>query len=142
MMPALASGVLTIAPALSAASAPTTSTRPGYIAPVNVTVNENAPPTVMDLRVVFASVNGLQHSDGLKFAILGNTNPQLVQTTLSDAALRLTYTQGMSGTATITVCATDADGVSVKRTIQVTVLPSSSGGVVSVSPPPPGRLVR
>jgi hypothetical protein len=141
MMPALASGMFAIAPVLSAASPPTPGTKPGCAAPIYVTVFENSPATVIDLSAAYSSVSGLQHGDGLKFSILGNTNPGLVKTSLSEAALTLTYAAGKSGTATITVCATDADGVSVKRTILVTVRPLSPAIVIAVSPPPPGRLV-
>jgi hypothetical protein len=140
-MPALGGGVLAIAPALSAARLLAAGTRPGSCPPICVTVAENSPATVIDLRAAYASVGGLQLSDGLTFSILGNTNPELVTTNLSEAALTLSYAGGKSGTATITVCATDADGVSVKRTLLVTVLPPSPARVVSVSPPPPGRLV-
>jgi hypothetical protein len=137
MMPALGGGVFAIAPALSAASPPTASTRSGFATPICMTVAENSPTTVIDLGAAYASVSGLQQSDGLKFSILGNTNPELVKTNLSEAALALTFAPGKSGTATITLCATDADGVSVKRTLLVTVLPLSRAGVVSVLPPPP-----
>ena len=86
--------------------------KPSGADPIRVTVNENASATVVDLGAAFAAVAGLQHGDGLKFSILGNTNSGLVKPTLSEAALCLTYVRGKSGTATITVCATDADGVS------------------------------
>jgi hypothetical protein len=141
MMPALTGGLLAIHPLLSVASPAAASTRSGSPTPICVTVAENSPATVIDLSAVYASVSGLQHDDGLKFSVLGNTNPGLVKTNLSEATLTLTYAQGKSGTATITVCATDADGVSVKRTILVTVRPLNPAAVVSVSPPPPGRLV-
>jgi hypothetical protein len=141
MMPAVAGGVLAIAPVLSAASPAAATTKSGGATPIYVTVAENSPATIIDLGAAYSTVSGLQHNDGLKFSILGNTNPGLVKASLSDAALTLTYTAGKSGTATITVCATDADGVSVKRTILVTVQPLSLGTVVIVSPPPPGRLV-
>jgi hypothetical protein len=141
MMPALAGGVLAISPVLGAASRPIATTRSGGATPIYVTVTENSAATKIDLNAAYSTVSGLQHSDGLKFSILGNTNPGLVKTSQSDASITLSYTAGKSGTATITVCATDADGVSVKRTILVTVLPLSRTGVVTVSPPPPGRLV-
>jgi hypothetical protein len=135
MMPAMY-GVFAIAPALSAASMPTPSTRSGNTTPISMTVAENSPAIVINLNAAYASVSGLQQSDGMKFSILGNTNPALVQTNLSESALALTYAQGKTGTATITLCATDADGVSVKRTLQVMVLPPGQAGVVSVSSPP------
>jgi hypothetical protein len=86
-------------------------------------------------------VGGLQQADGLKFSVLGNTDSGLVKTTLSEAALTLTYTRGKSGMATITLCATDADGVSVKRALLVTVSPLGPAGAVSGSPLPAGLLV-
>ena len=96
---------------------------PGSSSLLHVTVAENAPATVMDLGSVFSTVPGLQHEDGLQFSVLGNTNAALVRTELSDAALILTYLRGRSGTSTLTVCATDADGVSVQQRILVTVRP-------------------
>jgi hypothetical protein len=89
-----------------------------------VTVNQDSSATVLDLGSAFAAVSGLHHEDGLRMSILGNTNSGLVKTSLSAAALTLTYARGMSGTATITVCATDADGVSVQRTVLVTIRPA------------------
>jgi hypothetical protein len=90
---------------------------------LTVTVTQNSGPTVIDLGPIFAAMSGLQHDDGLQLAMLGNTNPGLVGTDLSRTELTLTYTPGKSGAATITVGATDADGVSVRETLFVTVLP-------------------
>jgi hypothetical protein len=114
-VPALAPGALS--------SLPPAISKPAGGTPIPVTVPANSPETVIDLGAAFGAVSGLQHGDGLKLSILGNTNAGLVSTNLSEAALTLTYAQGESGTATITVCATDADGVSVKQTILVTVRP-------------------
>jgi hypothetical protein len=103
---------------------------------MDVTVQENSPKTVIDLGYVFAQMNGIQHDDGLQLSLLGNTNPALVKTDLSEDELSLTYTPSMCGTATISVGATDADGVSVRENILVTVLPvpsTSTGGSSSVS---------
>jgi hypothetical protein len=105
-----------------------------------VTVAQNTPETVIDMSTVFGAMRGLQQGSGLRFAILGNTNSRLVQTDLSEAALTLTYARGQCGTATITVGATDADGVSVQRDLVVTVSPLSPagtlGGMPSPAPPP------
>jgi hypothetical protein len=68
-------------------------------------------------------MDGLEHDAGLKLSVLGNTNPGLVQAGLSETALTLTYAPGKSGTATVTICATDDDGVSRQVTVTVTVLP-------------------
>jgi hypothetical protein len=97
-----------------------------------VTVAENSPESVIDLGAIFSAQTGIQHDAGLRLTILGNTNSGLVKTDLSEAALTLTYTRGKCGTATITVSATDADGVSVRETILVTVTPptpASTGGI-------------
>jgi hypothetical protein len=107
---------------------------PGVTRPMAVTVAENSPPTVIDLGPVFAAMSALHPGNGLKLSILGNTNSALVRTDLSKAALTLTYAPGRWGTATITVRATDADGVSVQQTLLVTVSPLGSTGPVSVSP--------
>jgi len=90
---------------------------------ITVTVMENSPDTVIDLGAVFGAMPGIHHEDGLQLSMLGNTNSRLVRTDLSDTDLTLTYARGKYGTATITVGATDADGVSVRETILVTVRP-------------------
>jgi hypothetical protein len=137
----LSSGILTLVSPPGAVSAPqpTGSQLPGGTAPVRVTVAENSPATVIDLGPVFAAMSGIQHQDGLQLAILGNTNSRLVTAELSEAALTLTYTRGQYGTATITVAATDADGVSVQKAVVVTVCPlspTSAVGVTAIPVPP------
>ena len=104
---------------------------------MTVTVEENSPATVIDLGAVFGAVGGIRHADGLQLAMLGNTNPALVKTTLSEAELTLTCAAGKCGKATITVSATDADGVSVQETLLVTVLPRTPAGT-GESPSPVG----
>jgi hypothetical protein len=101
---------------------------------IQVTVDAGASPTVIDLGAVFAKMNGIRYKDGLQLAMLGNTNSGLVKTALSESALTLTYTAGKCGKATITVSATDADGVSVKETLLVTVLPRLPTGAGVLSP--------
>jgi hypothetical protein len=95
----------------------------GGTVPIRVRVKENAPQTAIDLSAAFRAMTGIQHKNGLRLRLLGNTNSGLIKTDLSEAVLTLTYTRGKCGTATITVAATDADGVSVKATVQVTVTP-------------------
>jgi hypothetical protein len=110
---------------------------------IRVTVVENSPETVIDLGAVFGAMSGIHHEDGLQLSMLGNTNSHLVTTDLSEAALTLTYARGKYGTATITVGATDADGVSVQETILVTVRPLTVAGTGAVVPIPavPGAPV-
>jgi hypothetical protein len=127
---------------VAVSSLPLAGSRPAAGTPIRVTVDQNSPETVIDLGAAFGAVSGLQHGDGLRLSILGNTNAGLVRTNLSEAALTLTYAPGQSGTATITVCATDADGVSVKETILVTVRPLSPAGAVSVAPRPAGDALE
>jgi hypothetical protein len=90
---------------------------------MRVTRDENSAASVIELGAVFAAMSDIHPKDGLQLSILGNTNPGLVTTDLSGADLTLTYARGKHGTATITVGATDADGVSVRETIFVTVRP-------------------
>jgi hypothetical protein len=90
---------------------------------MTVQVTENAPATIINLDLVFIGMSRLQHEDGLQWSMLGNTNAALVTTDLSEAELALKYTPGQCGTATITVGATDADGVSEREIIRVLVEP-------------------
>jgi hypothetical protein len=119
----------------------TGSSVPAGITPLRVTVSQNASETVLDLGPVFAAMPGLQHKEGLHLTVLGNTNARLVTPDLSGSALTLTYARGPSGTATITVNATDVDGVCAQQTVVVTVLPlhpvTSAGGVSPIPPPEP-----
>jgi hypothetical protein len=105
-----------------------------------VTVEEGAPASVIDLGAVFGAMKGIRPDGGLQLALLGNTNSALVKADLSEAALTLAYTPDMYGKATITVSATDADGVSVQESLLVTVLPRSLEGPGGVSPVPAGGM--
>ena len=118
------------------------STPPAATNPIQVTVAQNSPETVINVGAVFAAQSGLQQGDGLQLSTLGNTNSGLVTPDLSEAMLTLTYTGGKSGTATITVCATDADGVSAQQTFVVTVTPLTSVVTGAVSPIAPAGTGR
>jgi hypothetical protein len=124
-LPAPLWGAATALPVLNApaVSNATPGQLNGRTTPIDVTVTQNTRETVIDLGPVFAAIPGFQHQDGVQLSVLGNTNPTLVQTELSDSALILTYRSGQCGTATIVVCATDADGVSVQQSFLVTVRP-------------------
>ena len=95
----------------------------GATPPIRVTVAANSPNSTIDLGAIFKAMQGLRYAGGLKLSVIGNTNSGLVGTELSGTALTLTYARGKYGTATITVCATDADGVSRQVTFFVTVSP-------------------
>jgi len=125
----LVGGVLQLAantaPAVSVSGLqPINSTPLGATPTIQVTVAENSPDSTIDLGAIFKAMQGLRYAGGLKLSVIGNTNSCLVQTELSGSTLTLTYAQGKYGTTTITVCATDADGVSRQVTFFVTVMPS------------------
>jgi len=102
---------------------------------MTVTVAENSPESVINMDLVFAEMIGLQHQDGLQFSLLCNTNTSLVKTDLSESDLTLQYAPGQYGLSTVTVGATDADGVSMQESILVTVVPV--GAMSTGTPPPP-----
>jgi hypothetical protein len=136
MLPALAAGgALHIAPVPGVVSGPQPIDLPlpPGTSPIPVTVASNSPPIVIDLGRIFAAVTGIRQGNGLKLSTLGNTNSGMVRTDLSKMALTLTFAPRKSGTATITVGATDSDGVSVQRTLLVTVTPWGSLGPVSAA---------
>jgi hypothetical protein len=107
-----------------------------------VTVEESSAASVIKLGAVFAARKDIHPRDGLQLSILANTSPGLVKTDLSGADLTLTYARGRTGTATITVGATDGDGVSVRETILVTVRPRQPGATIGPAPlPAPPRAM-
>jgi hypothetical protein len=101
---------------------------------MTVAVEESSPATVIDLGEVFGAVRGIRPADGLQLALLGNSNPALVKATLSEAELTLTWAKGKCGEATISVSATDADGVSARETLVVMVYPGDLYGKGGSSP--------
>lgn len=87
----------------------------------DVTVNMNAPPTTISLEGVFSDPDISTDGDSLSYSLALNTNPGIVNATLNDTDLILTYETGQSGVAEITVRATDASGLFVEDTVLVTV---------------------
>jgi hypothetical protein len=129
-----------VVPTAGSGLQPISGKAPAAPKPIVVTVSENAPETVIDMGAAFDAMAGIQHKDGLRLRMVGNTNSGLVKSDLSEAALTLAYTRGKCGTATITVAATDADGVSVKATVQVTVSPPTPPVTEVYNPPAPKRI--
>ena len=82
----------------------------------DVTVNEDASDTVINLATVFSDIDG----DAIVKTILTNTNTGLVTVTLVDNQLTLDYLPNQFGTAQITVRGT-ANGQSVEDTFTLTV---------------------
>lgn len=59
--------------------------------------------------------------DFLTFSVTSNTNPTLVSATVTNNNLTLSYLPGQTGTAVITIRATDRDGLFVETSFNVTV---------------------
>jgi len=84
----------------------------------DVTVDEDASDTIIDLSAVF---NDVEDGGGLTLSIQNNTNAGLVDASLVGTDLTLSYALNQSGTADITVRATDSGGAFVEHTFTVTV---------------------
>jgi serralysin len=67
------------------------------------------------------SVSLVRRSDRLTFSVVSNSNTPLVTTSVSGNSLTLQYAANQTGTATITVRATDLDGSFVEDTFTVNV---------------------
>ena len=93
-----------------------------------VVVNENAPRTVVNLNSVFTDPD----NQAITLSIVGNTNSNLVTPTLNGNTLTLAYAPNQSGSATITIRATAADGETVETSFTVTV--NSSTAIPIFSP--------
>jgi hypothetical protein len=102
---------------------------PVVAAPIDdVTVDEDAGDTVLDLSAVFDDVDLV---DSLTLSISGNTNAGLVTTSLIDDELTLSYAPDKNGSASITVRGTDSEGASATDTFIVTVNPVNDAPAVS-----------
>jgi hypothetical protein len=94
-----------------------------------VTVDEDAADTVIDLSSVFDDID---LGDALTFQVTVNTNISLVATDVTGSDLTLSYLADQSGSADITVRATDsgAPGLFVEDTFSVTVDPVNDAPTV------------
>ena len=95
----------------------------------DTTVTENASPidNYRDLKAVFTDV---EDGSGLTYSIESNTNSGLVTPTIvvADSTLDLSFTASTTGTATITIRATDSGSSYVEDVFTVTVDPGSTPG--------------
>ena len=87
-----------------------------------VTVDEDAPDTVLDVSNIFGDID---LGDSLNLSVSGNTDPALVSANLAGDHLTLSYAADQSGTAEITVRATDSGGAHIDDTLLVTVNPTN-----------------
>ena len=104
----------------------------------NVTVNEDAPNTVLNLSNVFTDVDILTNSDNLTLSIAGNTNSSLVAATMNGNVLTLNYLNNQNGVANITIRATDSAGNQVETTFSVLVnavqdVPTVSNAIADIT---------
>jgi protein-disulfide isomerase len=103
------------------------NTAPAASQIANVSVEENAANTVVEL---FPAFNDLQDADAdLTFTVDSNSNASLFTSTNIDAAtgqLTLDYADNQTGTANISVRATDTGGLSATTTFTATVTAAAS----------------
>jgi len=99
--------------------------RPGSAAAiqVDVTVPMKSGDSVYNLSKLLSGWEGWRYQDPPRISVVRNSNRALVTTRLTDTALKLSYTVGMSGTALVTVGLTDAAGVSAQISFAITVQP-------------------
>ena len=88
----------------------------------DITVDEDAANSVIDLSPGFSDVDFATNSDALTF-IAASSNTSLVTTSVIGSTLTLDYQPDQNGTTTITVTATDTAGASVTDEIIITVNP-------------------
>jgi cyclophilin family peptidyl-prolyl cis-trans isomerase len=67
------------------------------------------------------SISVVNRPESLTYAVVGNTNPGLVTAAVVNERLTLTYAANQTGTAAITVQATDSFGATVQTTFNVKV---------------------
>ena len=105
---------------------------PVVVAPiVDVSVNEDAANTVIDISGVFDDVDIVTNSDSLSFSV-SNDNSGLISASLAGTTLTLDYQENQNGTTNITVTATDTQGpAAVSDTFLVTVAPANDAPVLT-----------
>jgi cyclophilin family peptidyl-prolyl cis-trans isomerase len=90
--------------------------------PLNNYSGTNFPTdTTASNYIVINSISVVSRPQFLTYSVVSNTNPGLVTTTLTNEKLSLAYTPNMTGTATITVAATNAAGATTDASFSVTV---------------------
>ena len=95
---------------------------PTVVSPIaDVNVNEDASNTLIDLTSHFDDIE--DGPAGLTYTVFANDNTALVGTSIVGGSLTLAYTADTSGTANITIQATDSSLLTVDDTFLVTVAP-------------------
>ena len=112
------------------------------IAPAVVGVNEDAADSVIDISAVFTDVDIDTNSDTLTLSVAGNTNAALFTSTaisgsappITGTTLTLDYALNQSGTADITLRATDAGALFVETTLTVNITAVNDAPTVRPAP--------
>lgn len=94
---------------------------PAVASPIaDVSVTDQSTSTSLNLAATFTDAD-LPYGDSLSLAVVGNSNPALVAPSFSGATLTMGLTAGASGSATLTVRATDSHGLFAEDSFVVTV---------------------
>jgi VCBS repeat-containing protein len=99
----------------------------------DITVNEDAPNTVIDLIGAFADVD--DGAGNLTFTVIQNTDPGLFNSATVDGAmgtLTLAYARDAYGSTDITIRATDTSGEWVETTFTVNVNPVNDAPMIGL----------
>ena len=91
---------------------------------VNYTGSNFPTDAVRSNFVVINNISVLQRRETLTYTVVSNDNPQLVTPQVSANNLTLTFAAGMTGTALLTIRATDRNGATAEGTLRVTVNPT------------------
>ncbi|MGL6338826.1 MAG: hypothetical protein ACRC80_06775, partial [Waterburya sp.] len=91
----------------------------------DLTVNEDAENTVIDLTSVFSDVDG----DAIAPSVLSNTDESLVTANIVDEQLTLDYQNNQFGTSEITIRGT-SNGQTIDETLAITVNPIDDAPVI------------
>jgi 5-hydroxyisourate hydrolase-like protein (transthyretin family) len=128
-------GCTTSAPATISINVTPVNDPPVVAHPIGtVTVSQSAPDTILDLGAVFADVDVATNGDTLSYAVVANDNPALVLGGVLGRTLTLRYAFGQSGSAHLTVRATDGAGLAVDDTITLVVIERTPPTIALVRP--------
>jgi hypothetical protein len=97
------------------------NTAPVLVTPIaDVSVTDQSTSRVLNLAATFSDAN-VPYGDVLTLSTVSNSNPALVTTSWSGSTLTLGLAAGVSGSATLTVRATDSHGLFAEDTFVVIV---------------------
>lgn len=86
-----------------------------------VNTSEDSPTKSYDLATLFDDVDVLTNADRLSFAVLSNTTPSLLSTTVDGTDLHVTLAPNENGVASLTIEATDTAGATAQMVMMLDV---------------------